>query len=768
MSDIDGPNIPNPNQPAIKATNRTQAQTRDHAHTDKRAGEHAAKPQANETEALKLRDPAVSIAATVAHIHIGDNLKQAIQGTDIEGRPIIVTERATYALRPDAGLKIGDDIRIIITEADKSIYGDLYQLNTHPIDPPVRLQLIVIAVHSPKDEQVKPLPMSLPQYTLPYSQFPQTNSENTILSNTYEYDQKKSDTVSAPLLPPQHRAVGKPSNPDPLLTRANSEDLHTLINAQSKAQHHTKKNSNPASHLQENKTALTSYNLMSPWITAQNADLERAEADMLGAKIKAKTSAISTPDVKQHFLNQQPFAMFSQNGDTLITRVIETSSQNALSHIPPNRVAIVHSTTPLMGAALRNLPISVSTFAASASGVASVATSKGDFYIPASLAASLQGKALEILPNNEIVVTEPANKSHAQTYAGQYLVGGSRSDIIITLPNPRIVEASTAGTASIIEKVTFIRSFLSHTGPATNMQITTNRGDIFVTLPTKARPTIGDPILIMPQASPSELVKPPLITVIHDAPVQAVQAAQVATAQAPLTFADSIPLAIVPELRGWPAMETALSVLSDVNPDAAASLAARSSAGGERLSSSLMFLLHAARGGGTDEWLGDAAKILDINHKNLLAVLKDDVSKLLAMAIDTGGEWRPMIVPLDTRDHDMPFIAFLLRSNTSDNPPQDKQTQNDDEDQGNQFVLEVHFSFLGPIQMLGTIKDQTFDLTLRSAKNLPAALIVDIQKIFSYTLAASAFKGQLKVLEGAVFPVNVSTVLGESVQRHSK
>ncbi|UTW54543.1 hypothetical protein [Kordiimonas sp. SCSIO 12610] len=148
MSDITTPSS-NANPSGTRITDGSSAVTRDPQQNAQQRPENA-RPQTveNTSEASNARDPAVTIAPTTAGLNVGDNVEETIARVDVEGRPIIVTDFATFALRPDAGLAPGDDVDLQIVEANRQILADLRTQNNRTIDPPIRLELVIVAINN--------------------------------------------------------------------------------------------------------------------------------------------------------------------------------------------------------------------------------------------------------------------------------------------------------------------------------------------------------------------------------------------------------------------------------------------------------------------------------------------------------------------------------------------------------------------------------------------------------------------------------------------
>jgi hypothetical protein len=147
MSDITTPSS-NANPSGTRVTDGAASVTRDPQQNAQQRQESAQR-QATEqaSESLPVRDPAITIAPSTAGLNIGDNVDQQVNRIDGEGRPIIVTEFATFALRPDAGLQAGDDVNLQIVEANRQILADLRGQNARIIDPPIRLELVIVALN---------------------------------------------------------------------------------------------------------------------------------------------------------------------------------------------------------------------------------------------------------------------------------------------------------------------------------------------------------------------------------------------------------------------------------------------------------------------------------------------------------------------------------------------------------------------------------------------------------------------------------------------
>ena len=128
------------------------------------------------------------------------------------------------------------------------------------------------------------------------------------------------------------------------------------------------------------------------------------------------------------------------------------------------------------------------------------------------------------------------------------------------------------------------------------------------------RPNAGDLITIIPQPSSS-------------------------TANIPLEASQQLAPLVASSTGNWPNLQEAFSVLAQTPPDAANALASKTASTGGKVTNSLLFLMSALKGGGTEAWLGNKVETaLDQANSSLLQALKSDISRLLNTAGETIGD----------------------------------------------------------------------------------------------------------------------------------
>lgn len=748
MSDITGPPLPKVVDPASR-TGKAGSVSKDPHRPDTQArndkGDTSSKNE--QADHLRGREPAVSIAASAAHLEVGEHLKEKVRKIDYEGRPIIVTEEATFALRPDAGLKPGDDVKLEIVAAGKKVAADLLEKNGHNIDPPIRLALIVIAIHSHAsppaiDDEASPLPQNAPSYA-PQGFKPR---QPTVTQAQAQ------DALTEVLLPKASRVIPAPAGAPPaettrnqpatstvaptaseyvrqgLTARSSSEDLATLIASQQSSSVPTKGYVSPpfAAKAGLPPSAAPHHLIPQSPLTEIQANLTIDDQTGLGTPVK----------------------VFSITGQPHTLQVIDP----AVSSVPPQLVAEVQAVRPLPSEQAKTIPLPITAFDNSTATLAVVDTDKGAFVTALGDANALVGSLVKVAPVEDearAVQTPPS-----QTYKAKLLPTGKAEQRPVSVSIQNAAEAPQ-NVGVKIKAVHTVRAFLSQNGPMSDLRLETARGDLLITLPNTARPFPNDIVQFWEEAARSPA-----------APLSATSAPSGSG-----SLAASTALATV-GAHSWPTLEQSFATIAGASPEAASELAGRSASTGGKLTNSLMFFLSAAGRGGPDAWLGqEAERVLAQQNRGLLETLKGELSRLMGAAADTTADWRPILLPMDMRSNDMPLIAMLLGQ---PHRPLDQDSHRGGRDGGHaedgeetqRFVMEVQFSVLGPLQLDGLINGHQFDLAMRSRISLPTEFKQEAKHLFDSALAASGFSGQLSVIENTEFPVDVEEVLAQSLADH--
>ena len=742
MSDIYGSDGPGPVRRVTHVGEQPRERPQGTGHSPRQSNVNSGGDDNTKTarghETPGARDPAVSIAASTAHVTVGDRLARPVDRLDTEGRPLIVTETATFALKPDAGLRAGDDVILEIREADRTIAADLLTRNGQPVDPPVRLNLIVIALHDTGHSYANAVtlpPSPLPDPAMPVNALPPNTplappSGETLAHTLSHAESTGTDDPAlalrptAPSQPVPGHGVSLADTPHDPTVPVSSQDLSTLIAAREQ---------DPA--------------------VGTQPDIQRAYA----------TSTAQRP---VGALGETVQA-FTANGQTVRVTAIDP----AVTAYPPQALTEGLSLTPLSLSETKQLPLPLMALETAQTGYARLETPRGVLMLPTTAASAMVGQALLIDPPDGLpkshrpsgptpAATQPAPAARQETAAPlpHYSASLTRPDgsgqrVDIAFPPPGHHDDGTVAKPAglihedIVSGMHTLRAFLSGTGPKSDVEIETSHGRLTLTLPGTVRPAQGDPIqIILPAAATTTQ-----FAVAPSAALTETVAAVTTPAASPATL---------PTGPGLASLGEGYEALAGLSPAAQDTLTARTASGGGRLVNSLLFLL-AAMGRAPDTWIGTApAQALAGRADGLLARLREDVRTLLSRGGEPVGDWQRWLLPFDLRDGQAPLLALLVRheppADTQDNA--DKDNDGDDEPPSKHFILQVDFSEFGPVQLDGRIardRDRPrFDLTLISRTDLPTALMDDLKPLFHDAVSAAGHDGALTFRTGAAFDID--------------
>ena len=211
-----------------------------------------------------------------------------------------------------------------------------------------------------------------------------------------------------------------------------------------------------------------------------------------------------------------------------------------------------------------------------------------------------------------------------------------------------------------------------------------------------------------------------------------------AEGDAPMTL---LPL---PKDRDFLPMRDIAEALFAISPKGAeAFLHARLPTPAHHFAGTAMFLLSALHGGKLDEWLGPATiHTLTANQKKWL---KDKLVDSLKETLDatprdqTVGEWKSYPIPLHYNNN-----FEMLRLYVHQDGHQDQSADGKAQHQiKTRFVITMHMSQLGPVQLDGLSQCKKLDLIIRSEKELPERLTTSIRESAISALEAVGLAGTL-------------------------
>ena len=198
----------------------------------------------------------------------------------------------------------------------------------------------------------------------------------------------------------------------------------------------------------------------------------------------------------------------------------------------------------------------------------------------------------------------------------------------------------------------------------------------------------------------------------------------------------------------WPALSRGFEMLATLNPTAADALReATIPRASTRLGPALMGMLAALRKGDIGAWLGGKAmEALGRQGGGAVArQLASDFASLRHTARDSAGEeWRGYTLPLENQGSITP-VHFHVRAPQQDADEEDANTRPEDRQKGVRFLIDLHLTQLGPLQLEGLARsgDRRLDVVMRARDGLPAEIRDDIRRIYSMALEATGQSGGL-------------------------
>ena len=700
------------------------------AHEQKKSSVEQKDPSTNLS-----RDPAVSLSASVGHIKIGEDISGSILSIDADGRPVLITEEATFALTPDVGLKKGDSVTLNIITTEHNLIAELTFRNGKLEDPPVLLSLTLISVkelphdtgtatHSDPRYIDSQTGAYIPPLTAPTISAP---SPQTSLSSGI-YQQSTAPEVGI---------VKKPvvNNPDQKNTPQQSKNSPPLKDDVVSV---TKQPSDPTM-IQSSSTDMTAL-LMAQQSSgakpAQTQVIETAKSHQSGIEKSNLPSAESVspkPPQAHSNVDASKEAPLISPEDGQVKEGLKSGEHISATTVSPavsdmSKAPINHPVLPAL-------------------------------FIPSDTAQTLLKKANISAPNPKMAVevvlrakqkNDPPNTIEVKILSARegILPQASQAGKPANQQPKQSVEVMPAqnNTPSVTRE------------PERMVHIETTGGSVEVSLPHgEPLPSNNKDITIIP----TQHVQTPLP-----------QASPSSDTIAPLGL-------LAKSLTKWPALQKTHQLINQEQQNTTiapnivqqinSALTSRTAGGGASLTNSLLFMMAALKQGDASSWLGPRIEqyLEQKGQKPLLNILKQDISRLANLINrPAGGEWHPIVLPL-AADDNSPLLALLVRSEPQNQNETPQDSSGDDEDPENQenptrFILEVHLSQIGNIQLDGLIKEKTFNLKFKSLERLDSGLKNTIREIFSTALDTSGYTGGITFFELPSFSINVSEIINSA------
>lgn len=731
MSEVTGP----PQFKSLEPVKRVpEINKHDQKPDDQKPAHEQKKSSVKEKDSTKnlSRDPAVSLSASVGHIKIGEDISGSILSIDADGRPILITEEATFALTPDVGLKKGDTVTLNIITTEHNLIAELTFRNGNPEDPPVHLSLTLVSVKE------------LPHETLiaPHS------------------DPRYIDSQTGAYIPPLNAPTI--SSPSP------QTSLSSGIYQQSSAPEVGIVKKSAASSVVQKNTPQQSKNELSfkgdiAAVTKQPSDptmIQSSSTDM-AALLMAQQSSGAKPVHAQ----QDETAKAHPSGiDKNNMPIVEGTNPNpSLTHhnaeVPKETLNVSPENNPVKESIKPGDHISAPTASPAVSDASKAPISHPvlpALFIPSDTAQALLIKANISAPKPKMAVEVVLRAKHKNDPPNTIEVK------ILSVREEILPETSRTKKPSGQQPKQSVEAMVAQNSvPSVNRQhertvhIETTGGTVEISLPHgEALPTSNKDIAIIP----AQQSQPPL----------------------PQTNPSSdtiVPLGLLAKsLTKWPALQKTHKLISQEQQNTTiapnivqqlnSALTSRTAGGGARLTNSLLFMMAALKQGDASSWLGPKVEryLAQSGQKPLLNILKQDIKRFANLINHSArGEWQPIVLPL-AADDNSPLLALLIRSeqHNQNDTTQDRGGDDSDsekEESPTRFILEVHLSQIGNIQLDGLIKEKSFNLKFKSLEPLDEGLKTTIREIFSTALDTSGYTGGITFYELPIFLINVSQII---------
>lgn len=281
-----------------------------------------------------------------------------------------------------------------------------------------------------------------------------------------------------------------------------------------------------------------------------------------------------------------------------------------------------------------------------------------------------------------------------------------------------------------------------------------------------AHPLTLNGVVAEPTADGHTLVKTPVgvfqfgAALVAEAGVDVTMEVQLATAGSPgggggaspgvtPAAAPASPQTVLADFTtGWSALRELMQFVQAVDPGIASQFAAqRLPSHNARATNNILFFLSALRGGDVRGWLGaDMTRAAErAGQRRLIDRLGEDFSQLRALIdADDETEWRAAPFPFFDGKEIEPVNMFI----------RGRRPKKEDGEDDVRFVVQFELSALGAMQLDGLLRQQNFDLIVRSRTGLSEQVRQDISALFNGAIEATGLKGDIVFQNVETFPVS--------------
>ena len=729
MSEISGsPPVPKPAAISSQAPKKVpeRSQTRDNASAkDQDPSSKEGQAQAPRTTEGARFDTAVQLAPSMAHLEVGDVVEGKIARIDGEGRPVLETPQAMYALEPNAGLKAKMTVEIVIQEIERKAIGNLVAKDGVKLEAPTPLTLTVTVLHAqPADAVVEgqTAPAKAPPTSQAYHAAPAA-------SKTDEGAMAAALLAEAGIKP----KAGGGTGPIPI-----SKDAPALP---------TQQGVNSAIATVLNAVAESDKALSTPTQPAQPA----------GGVQQSASAAVSSAPAER-----------LPQGIVLAQPVVIGEGGKA-SALPP---FVALNVSPLLAGALKTgqpqadapLPVMGNTMIAVVRALPGVEN----------MTAGKEGQQPS-LPHTAMMLDTPKGAFRLITPLSGASIGDKMTVMMLDVPLPDLWTSQANAPVSPLTPQTPPAPAAPQSAPNVTSAPASPQAFVAPASPPvpEAAPTPEAP---KGTAPPAQTTAPatPSVPAAPSASV-APQGASITTPAPPAAMPAFMPIADY--MKEWPLMDQLSQVVAQADPSAAASLNARMpSATTPQLAGATLFFLNALGMQNPRAWLGAKAEgaLVKSGGGNWLDKLTQEFARLRGRTEAATGqamEWRPHVVPFKTDDGINAFIVF-------DRPKDDEKSQAGDDksdsanpqDEKKRFVVALNLKQLGPFELdalwIRALSENSgkLDLVVRVGESFDDGLKNKLKSLALSTMEASGLKGSLKFENISDSPLHSKELLGRIEQ----
>lgn len=207
----------------------------------------------------------------------------------------------------------------------------------------------------------------------------------------------------------------------------------------------------------------------------------------------------------------------------------------------------------------------------------------------------------------------------------------------------------------------------------------------------------------------------------------------------------------------WPALQETIDTLGAISAQTAQAIQNSIPSPTPRLVPTALFFLAALRSGAVESWLGEGTlqSLRQAGKASLADRLTGDFGKISAQSKEpVSGEWRAISMPM-MHDGEIGQMQFYIRRQQQD----DSGEENDDLRAAppTRFILNLHLSRMGDMQLDGLLRKKTFDLILRSADALPESMRRELMGSFVKGLKQAEMEGGISFQTRAQKWVTIDT-----------